>query len=130
MITKLQAQEYLATVGVNLPDFLLDALLAQIATTQECLELHYSAPIALLIQSYLLGLMGLSQGDRYISSQTAPSGASRSFRYVGMADRWRGLTGLLRGLDKYGCTLALVPPNPTGVARGGLWVSRGGCNSC
>lgn len=127
MITKEQATQYLATVGVTLPEFLLDALLLQINSINECLEEHYSAPVALLIQSYLLGLLGLAQGDKYISSQSAPNGASRSFRYMSLGDRWTSLSGLLRGLDPHGCATGMIPANPTQKAFGGLWIGKGGC---
>lgn len=128
MLTVEQAKEYLDTVGVTLPAFLLTALVEQVNSINECLEANYSPATALLIQCYLLGLLGLAQGDKYISSQTAPSGASRSFRYLSFADRWGGLSNLLRGLDKHNCTGALVPSDPT-KKNAGLWVSRGGCYS-
>ena len=128
MITTEQAKEYLDTVGINLPDFLLAALVEQANSINDCLSANYTPAVALLIQCYLLGLMALGQGDRYISSQTAPSGASRSFRYMNFADRWRGLAGLLRGLDTHGCTDDLIPDDPTITAHAGLWVVRGGCH--
>lgn len=90
MITTEQAKEYLESVGITLPDFILQAIVEQANSIQECLDAHYPPATALLIQSYLLGLMALGQGDRYISSQTAPNGASRSFRYQSFADRWKG----------------------------------------
>lgn len=128
MITVEQAQQYLQSQGIALPDFILAALVDQANSIQECLDANYTPATALLIQMYLLALMGLGQGDRYISSQTAPSGASRSFRYQGFADRWRGALALLRGLDKYGCAAGLIPPDPTNTAYAGLWVAKGGCN--
>ena len=127
MITTEQAKEYLDSVGVNLPDFLLSALVGQANSINDCLDANYTPSVALLIQCYLLGLMGLNAGDRYISSQTAPSGASRSFRYMAFADRWRGLLGLLRGLDTHGCSDGLIPNDPTQTAHAGLWVAKGGC---
>lgn len=127
MITTAQAKEYLSSVGITLPDFILDALIEQVNSIQECLDAHYPAGTALLIQMYLLGLMGLGQGDRYISSQTAPSGASRSFRYQSFADRWSGSLFLLRGLDKYGCATSLIPPDPGNKAFAGIWIGKGGC---
>lgn len=127
MLTIEQAQEYLATVGITLPDFILDALVEQIGTIQVCLDTNYPEATALLIQCYLLSLMALGQGDKYVSSQTAPSGASRSFRYQGFADRWRGMLALLRGLDTAGCATGLIPPDPTSQAHGGLWIAKGGC---
>lgn len=73
--------------------------------------------------------MGLGQGDKYISSQTAPSGASQSFRYQSFSDRWKGSLNLLRGLDKNGCATALIPPDPTNQAFAGIWIGKGGCMS-
>ena len=127
MLTIEQAKEYLESVGVELPDFILQALVDQVNSIQECLDEHYPASTALLIQCYLLGLMGLGQGDKYISSLTAPSGASRSFRYQSFADRWNSSVSLLRGLDIYGCATDLIPPNPNNKAFAGIWIGRGGC---
>ena len=125
MITVAQASEYLTSVGVDLPDFLLAALVEQVNTVEPCLVgAGHSPGVILLIQSYLLGLIGLSQGDRYVSSQTALSGASQSFRFQSVADRYRGLYGLLRNLDRTGCTTGLIPPNPgEKVLHAGLWVA-------
>ena len=126
MITTDQAKEYLDSVGITVPDFMLTALLEQAESIEDCLDLHYSPATATLIQCYLLALFALGQGDKYISSQTAPSGASRSFRYQSFADRWRASLALLRGLDKHGCAEHLIPPDPTGAASGAMWIS-GGC---
>lgn len=127
MVTKEKAKEYLESQGITLPDFVLDALVEQVNSIQECLDVNYPASTALLIQLYLLGLMGLGQGDKYISSQTAPSGASRSFRYQSFSDRWKGALNLLRGLDKNGCATDLIPPDPTNKAFAGVWIGKGGC---
>jgi len=127
MITTEQAKEYLESVGIELPDFILQALVDQANSIQECLDAHYPPSTALLIQCYLLGLMGLAQGDKYISSQSAPSGASRSFRYQSFGDRWKGSVSLLRGLDTFGCATALIPPDPTNAAFAGIWIGKGGC---
>ncbi|WP_447871998.1 DUF7370 family protein [Serratia fonticola] len=127
MVTIEQAKEYLASVGIALPDFILTALVEQVSSIQECLDSNYSPATALLIQMYLLGLMALGQGDRYISSQTAPSGASRSFRYQSFADRWKGSLSLLRGLDTEGCATGLIPPDPTNKSFAGIWIGKGGC---
>lgn len=128
MITTEQAKEYLKSVGITLPDFILEALVEQANSIQECLDAHYSPATALLIQSYLLGMMALGQGDKYVSSHTAPSGASESFRYQSFSDRWKGSLNLLRGLDKYGCATALIPADPTASpAFAGIWIGKGGC---
>lgn len=123
-----QAREYLASVGITLPDFLLQILVDHANSIDACLiAAGYSDATALLIKLYTIGLLGLTQGDRYISSQTAPSGASQSFRYQTLADRWNGSWNLLRALDKSGCATGLIPANPTNTAHGGLWVAKGGC---
>jgi len=128
MITTEQAKEYLKSVGITLPDFILEALVEQANSIQECLDAHYSPATALLIQSYLLGMMALGHGDKYVSSHTAPSGASESFRYQSFADRWKGSLNLLRGIDKYGCATALIPADPTAApAFAGIWIGKGGC---
>nr|SAY41737.1 Uncharacterised protein [Serratia marcescens] len=127
MVNKEKAKEYLESQGITLPDFVLDALVEQVNSIQDCLDANYPASTALLIQLYLLGLMGLGQGDKYISSQTAPSGASRSFRYQSFIDRWKGALNLLRGLDKKGCATGLIPPDPTNKAFAGVWIGKGGC---
>lgn len=128
MLTIEQARQYLRSQGIdNAPDFILQAWIETLGSIQECLDTNYPAATALLIQCYLLALMAYGQGDKYISSQTAPSGASRSFRYQGFADRWRGMLGLLRGLDTHGCATGLIPPDPTNQAHGGLWIAKGGC---
>jgi len=127
MVTQEQAKEYLVSQGITLPDFILSVLVEQANSIQECLDANYTPATALLIQMYLLGLMALGQGDKYISSQSAPSGASRSFRYGSFADRWKGSLGLLRGLDKFGCASALIPPDPTQKAFAGIWIGKGGC---
>lgn len=128
MLTIEQGAQYLRSHGIEgVPDFVLAAWIELVNTIEPCLEANYSTGVATLIQSYLLTLMAYGQGDRYISSQTAPSGASRSFRYQGFADRWRGMMTLLRGLDTQGCATGLIPEDPTQTARVGLWVARGGC---
>ena len=130
MVTLEQAQQYLTGQGITLPDFVLAALIDQVNGIEECLSEHYPASTALLIQLYLLALMGIGQGDKYLSSQTAPNGAARSFRYQSFSDRWKGALNLLRGLDKQECATALIPPDPTGTqAFGGVWVGKGGCMS-
>lgn len=127
MVTQEQAKEYLESQGITLPDFILAALVEQANSIQACLDANYTPATALLIQMYLLGLMALGQGDKYISSQSAPSGASRSFRYGSFADRWKGSLGLLRGLDKYGCATGMIPPDPNQKAFAGIWIGKGGC---
>lgn len=121
-----QAREYLASVGITLPDFMLTILVAQANSIDPCLiGAGYPDGTALLIKLYLLGLFGIAQGDRYVTSQTAPSGASQSYRYGTLTDRYKSTLSLLTGLDTSNCAGALVPADPTAL-NAGLWVSTGG----
>jgi hypothetical protein len=121
-----QLKQYLTSIGVPLPpDFILQAWLDTVAVIQPCLDgAGYPAPAQLLIYLYALGLFGFVNGDKYISSQTAPSGASQSFRYKSFADGYRSLRAMLGALDASGCTDSVIPPEPG--ASAGLWVSTGG----
>ena len=128
MLTVEQANAYLQTVGVNLPEWLLLALLEQVNSIEACLLANGATPGQVtLALTYLLGLIGLAQGDRYVSSQRAPSGAAQSFRFQTVGARWRGLYALLKGIDKWGCTDSLIPQNPEGVAHAAIWSVTGGC---
>lgn len=131
MVTSEQVTEYLQSVGVdNVPSFIVAAWVVQLNSLEECLLANYDAGTAMLIQFYLVGLFGLAGGDKYISSQTAPSGASRSFRYGAFKDRWGSQLSLLRSLDTEGCTNLLLPADPTAPqVYGGLWTVRGS-NMC
>lgn len=122
-----QLKQYLTSIGVPLPpDFVLQAWLDTVETIQPCLDgAGYSDSAQLMIYLYLLSLYAISNGDKYISSQSAPSGASQSFRYNSMIDRYRSTRSLLQALDTSGCTDSLVPAEPG--ASAGLWVSTGGC---
>lgn len=124
MITTEQANQYLQSVGITVPAFMLEALLEQANSIEDCLALHYTPAVATLIQAYLLALFALGQGDKFISSQSASSGAARSFKYVSFSDRWKAGVALLTKADKHGCTSHLVPDDPTVTAMGGMWISQ------
>lgn len=120
--------EYLAGIGIVLPECVTRALIATVDSIDNCLaQAGYPPHIALQIKLYLLALLAMAQGDRYVSSQTAPSGASRSFRFRDDGLRYRNMANMLRMLDPHGCTYGLVPPDPTKSKRGGIWTARGGC---
>ncbi|WP_253942768.1 DUF7370 family protein [Pseudomonas aeruginosa] len=109
MITVEQARQYLQSQGIdNVPDFILAAWIEQL---QQIRTAWMPLPgIDRAADSGLpAGAIRLGQADKYISSQTAPSGASRSFRYQAFADRWKAQLALLNALDKYGCATGLIP---------------------
>lgn len=115
MPTLEEARLYLASIGVTMPDFMLDLVLGQLDVVQPCLAEHYPEATQKLIALYLIGLMGVAQGDKYVSSQTAPSGASQSFRYRSYADAFKSARSLLSRFDPYGCTDPLAPSDPDNV---------------
>lgn len=127
MVTVEQAKQYLASQGIEIPDIVVEVLVEQANSVEPCLAANYSPSTAMLIQLYLICLMGLAQGGRYITSQRGPSGASRSFQYKDSAEMWKGVTGLLRQLDKSGCTDSLIPSDPTIKSFAGIWIAKGSC---
>lgn len=126
-LTLADVQTYLKTIGIVLPDFMVQIFLEQADSIDECLALNYSPGVAKLIKLYLIGLMGLPAMDKYVSSHSAPSGASESYRYGSFADRWRSGYSLLSGLDPKGCATALIPPDPLQTANAAFFVVGGGC---
>lgn len=126
-ITIEQAREYLASIGVTVPDFMLQLLVDRANTIAPCLDLHYDTATATLILLYLVGLYGvIGNGGKYITSQTAPSGASQSYKYGALSDNYRSAKSLLTLFDPYGCATPLIPAQP-GVSLG-MWLGQGGCD--
>lgn len=121
-----QLKEYLIYMGIPVPpDFILQAWLDTVESIQPCLDgAGYSDAVQLQIYLYVLGMFGFVNGDKFISSQTAPSGASQSFRYKSFTDGYRSFRSLLSALDTSGCTDSVIPAEPG--ASAGLWVSTGG----
>ena len=122
-----ELKEFLTAMGVPLPpDFVLEALLEVDPGVQECLAAHGLSPAKiLLVNLYVLGLQAIPGSTKFISSQSAPSGASQSFRYTSEADAFKNVRALLRNYDKWGCTDGLIPSIGNQAA---LFVSKGcGC---
>lgn len=128
MLTSPEAKKYLESLGITTMDsYLLDLLVEQANSKNDCLAANYSESTAKLIRLYLLGLLGLAQMTRAIQSERAPSGAGRSWVYPEQEQRWQGISNLLRGLDKHGCVTELIPENPTLPPAGFMFVGLGGC---
>jgi hypothetical protein len=110
-----QAREYLASIGIKVPDFMLQIFVDQANAIDACLiGAGYSDGTALLIKLYAVGMLGVVQGDRFVTSQRAPSGAGQSFQYRTLSERYDSGLSLLRGLDTADCAGALVPADPSG----------------
>jgi len=110
MITSAQAKQYLdQALGVGVPDFLIDAAVAKVATAEAAMA-DYSASDQILIQCMAVAIIAAAGSPRRISSQGAPSGASRGFKY---ADKdLSALRRALAALDTAGVVADLVGPDP------------------
>lgn len=126
MVTTEQAREYLESQGIDVPDVILSLLVEQANSVNECLDANYPASTATLIQLYLIGLLGLTQANKYVSSQTGTNGASQSYSYVDFNQKWKAAHSLLYSLDKNHCTAELVPADPQNTAHAGLWIGKSG----
>jgi len=126
-LTLAQAKEFLASVGIVLPDFMLQIFVNKANGIDACLTANgVSDDDAMLIKLYLIGLLGTVQGDRYVTSQRAPSGAAQSYRYGSLSERYDSIYNLLETVDTYGCSTSLIPPKP-GEMHAALFIGQGGC---
>lgn len=121
-ITAAQVKEQLSALGYTIPDFMIDAYLCKLSSIEECLTAAgYDECDMVLIQVYAVTLMALTAFTQKIKSQSAPSGASRSFEYGGDVLQMRNV---LSALDTSGCTSSL----PIDVGNEvGLFLVVGGC---
>lgn len=126
MVTTEQAREYLESQGIDLPDIILSLLVEQANSVNECLDANYPASTATLIQLYLIGLLGLTQANKYVSSHTGPNGASQSYRYVDFNKKLKAARTLLYSVDKHHCTAELIPADPEATAYAGIWIGKSG----
>lgn len=124
MLTSEDAQAYLAEIGLELPAGIIDALVERTNEVDGCLQSKgYSSATQTLILLHYLGLLAISMGGRQISSQSAPSGASRSYAYQSIVGLHRSLYAGLLAVDTQGCTAGLIPAEPG--ARAALFVTTG-----
>lgn len=113
-ITAAQVKQQLSALGYTIPDFMIDAYLCKLESISQCLEAAgYDECDLMLIQVYAVTLMAVTAFSQRIKSQSAPSGASRSFDYGGDIKTMRNS---LAALDTAGCTASL--PIDVGVSVG------------
>lgn len=123
------AKEWLASLGLSIPDMVLQLLVDQINSADECLNANnVPSGTAMLMKFYLLALFGVAQGNKYVTAERAPSGASRSYAFGTLAEGYSKYSTLLRGLDKFGCFGDLLPEDPT-AANCAFFIGtpNGGC---
>lgn len=109
MITVEQIKEHIATQGLTASDLVIGAIAERVNSINDCLDGSYSENNILLIQLCLATILLISQGGRQISSQSGPSGASRSFKLTDLAEVQRSQIILLKSLDSNGCSEHLIP---------------------
>lgn len=113
-ITAAQVKQQLSALGYTIPDFMIDAYLCKLDGISQCLEAAgYDECDLMLIQMYAVTLMAITAFSQRIKSQSAPSGAGRSFDYGGDIKTMRNS---LAALDTAGCTGSL--PIDLGVSVG------------
>lgn len=101
MITLQQATEYLdGALGASLPQFIVQAAVDTVAAYDAALMAAYpAAHTRVLIQTLAVAILSCGSDPRRIRSQSAPSGASRSFAG---GDNLKSLRDQLRSLDTSG----------------------------
>lgn len=126
IVTIEEIEEYLETQQIVLPRSMLERLAARIAKYEECFTLNkYDENDVYFIYMYLLTMFSLFGADGRIRSQGAPNGASRSFEFGKLGERWKALSSMLAQLDPAGCIAGLIPPDPDKKAHCALFVSPG-----
>lgn len=107
---------YFTRQGVSLDPLMVDAIveLANNENLVECMTANgYSPTIQKILALYLGYLFAIGNFSRYIISQSAPNGASRSFNQASLADMWRGTLAALRPFDPKHCLDEFLPQDPT-----------------
>lgn len=112
MITATQAQQYLEqALGVGVPSFVVDAAVSKVAAAEPAMiAAGYSAADQTLIQCLAVSIIAAVGSPRRLSSQAAPSHASRSFKYAD--GDLAALRSSLASLDTAGTVAALVGADP------------------
>lgn len=128
-LTLAASKEWLASLGLTIPDIVLQLLVDQINEADECLTANGVSPgTALLMKYYMLALLGVTQGNKYVTQERAPSGASRSYAFGTLSDGYKQYYNSLIKLDKFGCFTDMIPDDPT-AANCAFFIGKpnGGC---
>lgn len=117
-ITPEQLTEYLQESGQTVPAFVVDAIVADLATYSGALDAAgYTASQRLMVELYSGAIVALRAGGRRIASQSSPSG-SRSFDNSDVGIQW--LLSALRKLDTAGVLIDYA-----GGKAGATWFEIG-----
>lgn len=121
-ITAEPLNQFLAAQGVTLDPLMVDAIveLANNADLHACFEANgYTAAAQTVLCLYLAYLIALGSFSRFITSQSAPNGASRSFNQASLSDMWKGALSAIGPFDPAGCLADFLPQDPTVTKRFG-----------
>lgn len=81
-ITLEDVKPLIAELGFTVPDAVLQLLIDQVSAASACMDgAGYSESLQKLLLIYAAARLAALSGARKISSQSAPSGAARSFTY-------------------------------------------------
>lgn len=123
MVTLAQLKEFLASFGITVPDFILAQIIEKVSATEACMVgAGYSDADILLISTYCAAALAISASGRVVTSQSAPSGASQSFKTRDTL--LSQMRSMVDSLDTTGCTDALIATT-TGLNYYGFKVDRG-----
>jgi hypothetical protein len=119
MITSAQAAQYLdGALGIVLPGFIVDAAVGKVATAEAAMvTAGYDVFTQTLVQSMAVTIVAAAGDPRRLQSQSAPSGAGRSFKNAEKA--LSALRRSLAALDTAGTVTDIVGPDP---AAGSLFM--------
>lgn len=121
-ITLDDVKPLIAELGFTVPDAVLQLLIDQVSAASACMDgAGYSESLQKLILIYAAARLSALSGARKISSQSAPSGASRSFTYDSAGTDY--LYRQLLAWDTHGCLSAL----PLSGVSVGFFDVIGGC---
>ena len=121
-ITLDDVKPLIAELGYTVPDAVLQLLIEQVSVASICMDgAGYSESLQKLLLIYAAARLAALSGARKISSQSAPSGASRSFTYDTAGTDY--LYNQILDWDKNGCLSGL----PLSGAKVGLFMVVGGC---
>lgn len=121
-ITLDDVKPLMAELGFTVPDAILSLLIEQVSAASACMDgAGYSESLQKLLLIYAAARLAALSGARKISSESAPSGASRSFTYDSAGTDY--LYTQILDWDKNGCLSGL----PLLGAKVGLFMVVGGC---
>jgi len=105
-ITLTDVKALMAELGFTVPDAVLNLLMTKVSKADPCLDgAGYDDETQTLMKLYAVVRLAALSGARKLSSESAPSGASRSFAYD--AAGTLGLYQQILGWDTSGCLSSL-----------------------